>query len=305
VTDAIRADRAAGLTPVAISAVAGSTSTGSVDLVPDLADIARGEELWLHVDAAYGGAARFSPRDARRVPGLELADSVTLDPHKWFFQGYDIGGLLVRDGSMLGATFGRRRPEYYRGADGQGTVEPTVVGHGDEDEIKVNFYKLGFEGTRRWRALKLWLSWKHLGTAGFGQLIELNNDLAAALARRVSDSDEFEAMPAQPELSIVCFRHLPHGSAADVDPRVLDRHQDELAARLQASGDGWLSTTILRGRTYLRAGILNYLTTQADLDAILARLRECAVPESTTADPLRDPHGPAHDVRLRNLGDRA
>jgi glutamate/tyrosine decarboxylase-like PLP-dependent enzyme len=217
------------------------------------------------------------------VPGLELADSVTLDPHKWFFQGYDIGGLLVRDGSVLGATFGQRRPEYYRGADGHGTVEASADGHEEAGETRLNFYKLGFEGTRRWRALKMWLSWKHLGTAGFGRLIELNNDLAAALAARVSEADDFEALPAQPELSVVCFRHLPRGSsAAGLHPSVLDRHQDELAARLQASGDGWLSTTVLRGRTYLRAGILNYLTTEADLDAILDHLRDCAIRKPRT-----------------------
>src|SRR4029079_15522595 len=96
VANAIAADRAAGLTPIAIAAVAGSTNTGSIDLLPDLADLARREQLWFHVDAAYGGAARLSARDAARVPGLELADSVTVDPHKWFFQAYDIGGLLVR-----------------------------------------------------------------------------------------------------------------------------------------------------------------------------------------------------------------
>ena len=109
VSNAIAADRAAGLTPIAIAAVAGSTNTGSIDLLPDLAELARREQLWFHVDAAYGGAARLSARDAGRVPGLELADSVTVDPHKWFFQAYDIGGLLVRDGSLLAATFGRRR----------------------------------------------------------------------------------------------------------------------------------------------------------------------------------------------------
>ena len=279
VADAIAEDRAAGLTPLAISAVAGSTNTGSVDLVVDLAALAKSEGLWLHVDAAYGGAARLSPRDAARVPGLELADSVTVDPHKWFFQAYDIGGLLVRDGSVLAATFGRRRPEYYRGADGQGTAPRSAAdGHDDSHADQLNFYKLGFEGTRRWRALKLWLSWKHLGTTGFGRLIERTDDLATALARRIAESDDFEAMPAEPELSVVCFRHLPGGRAAAHagDPVGLDRHQDTLAAKLEASGDAWLSTTILRGRTYLRAGIVNYLTTEADLDRILDRLRELA-----------------------------
>src|SRR6185369_17548688 len=113
VAAAIDADRAAWRTPLAISAVAGSTNTGSVDEIVALASLARREGLWFHVDAAYGGAARLSARDAPRVPGLELADSVTIDPHKWFFQAYDIGALLVRRRENLRQTF-HRTPEYYR-----------------------------------------------------------------------------------------------------------------------------------------------------------------------------------------------
>ena len=111
VAAAVAADRAAGLRPLAIAAVAGSTNTGSVDDVPGLAALARQEGLWLHADAAYGGGALLSARDAGRVPGLELADSVTIDPHKWFFQAYDIGALIVREGRYLEETFSRR-PEY-------------------------------------------------------------------------------------------------------------------------------------------------------------------------------------------------
>src|SRR4029079_6033699 len=115
VAEAVARDRAAGLTPFAIAAVAGSTNTGSVDLVGELADVAKGEDLWLHVDAAYGGGARLSARDRAPVTALYRAASVTVDPHKWFFQAYDIGGLLVRDGAHLGQVFGGRAPEYYRG----------------------------------------------------------------------------------------------------------------------------------------------------------------------------------------------
>jgi glutamate/tyrosine decarboxylase-like PLP-dependent enzyme len=282
VAAAIAADRAAGLRPVAIAAVAGSTNTGSVDDVPALAELATREAVWLHVDAAYGGAARLSARDAARVAGLERADSVTVDPHKWFFQAYDIGGLLVRDGALLRSTFDRR-PEYYRGGEDSGESAGSPVGehgagHGDEDPGQLNFYKLGFEGTRRWRALKLWLSWKHLGSSGLGRLVEANDDLAAHLAARCRDADDFEALPEEPELSVVCFRHLPGGVAAALalDPDALDDHQDRLAAALEASGDGWLSTTRLRGATWLRAGIVNYLTTRADIDRLLASLRNLA-----------------------------
>jgi glutamate/tyrosine decarboxylase-like PLP-dependent enzyme len=272
---AIAADRAAGLTPLAIAAVAGSTNTGSVDALPELADVAEREGLWLHVDAAYGGAARLSPVLEARLPDLHRADSVTVDPHKWFFQAYDLGALLVRRRRDLTDTF-HRSPEYYRGG---GT--DADAGADDPDTSELNFYQHGMEGTRRWRALKLWLSWKHLGTNGLARLVESNVAIAVHLARRIAASDDFDALPADPPLSVVCFRHLPSGRAAAAGASVaglaaLDAHQDRLQRALEVSGDGWLSTTVLRGRTYLRAGIVNYLTTEADIDYLLDILRRLA-----------------------------
>ena len=276
VAAAVARDRAAGLTPFAIAAVAGSTNTGSVDAIGELADVGAAHGLWLHVDAAYGGAARLSARDAARVMDLDRADSVTVDPHKWFFQAYDIGGLLVRDGTQLAAVFGGRAPEYYRGGEtlAGDAVEDGAEDHDEDHAGQLNFYKLSFEGTRRWRALKLWMTWKHLGTTGFGRLIERTDDLAAALARRCAEAHDFEATPAIPELSVVCFRHVPE--ALRDDPTALDAHQDRLQAALEASGDGWLTTTRLHGSTWLRAGIVNYLSTEDDLDQLLATLRRLA-----------------------------
>ena len=278
VAAAVARDRAAGLTPFAIAAVAGSTNTGSVDAIGDLADVADAEDLWLHVDAAYGGAARLSKRDGDRVTDLDRADSVTVDPHKWFFQAYDIGGLLVRDGAHLGQTFGGRAPEYYRGGETSTQDDDDDHDHDHDHGEQLNFYKLSFEGTRRWRALKLWMSWKHLGTEGFARLIEANDDLAALLASRCAESDDFEAIPVVPELSVVCFRHMPGGrdAALALPPADLDAHQDRLQAALEESGDGWLTTTRLRGATYLRAGIVNYLSTDTDIERLLATLRRLA-----------------------------
>ncbi len=285
VARAIAEDRAAGLTPWAISAVAGSTNTGSIDRTDELAEVAEREGVWLHVDAAYGGGALLSERDRTRLPGVHRADSITIDPHKWFFQAYDIGGLLVRNGDDLVEVY-HHSPEYYRGGETPAAVpgadaEPghdAAADHGADDEEQLNYYQRSLEGTRRWRALKLWMSWKHLGTVGLGKLVEANNDLAAYLARRCAEADDFEALPGLPDLSVVCFRHLPGGAAAAarLDPGELDAHQDRLQAALLASGDAWLGTTVLRGATYLRAGIVNYLTTEADINRILDDLRRLA-----------------------------
>jgi glutamate/tyrosine decarboxylase-like PLP-dependent enzyme len=254
--DAVAEDRAAGRTPLAISAVAGSTNTGSVDDVPGLAEVADRQRLWFHVDAAYGGAAKLSSRDADRVPGLELADSVTIDPHKWFFQAYDIGALVVRRREDLLATF-RRAPEYY-------------ASNAPED-VPLNWYEYSIEGTRRFRALKLWMSWQHLGTSGLGALVEHTDDLAAAMASAMTDADDFD-IACPPELSVVCFRHVPDAAGHWTSER-LDGYQIALQRALEVDGAGWVSVTTLRGRTYLRAGIVNYLATRADIDTLIAALR--------------------------------
>ena len=265
--DAVSADRANGLTPFAVVAVSGTTNTGSIDDVPAIAEMTQRDGLWLHVDAAYGGAARLSAELAPLVPGLELADSVTVDPHKWFFQAYDIGGLMVRHGNLLAETFSRR-PEYYRGGG------DTAREHDAHESDSLDFFRLGFEGTRRWRALKLWMSWKHLGTRGLGRLVEANVVVARFLSERIAASDDFEQSPQAPELSVVCFRHVPASPRRAPDD--LDTHQDALQAALEADGDGWLSTTRLRGSTWLRAGVMNPMTTEADIDRLLGALRRLA-----------------------------
>jgi glutamate/tyrosine decarboxylase-like PLP-dependent enzyme len=177
----------------------------------------------------------------------------------------------VRRREDLQRTF-KRSPEYYRSAT-------------PEDE-PLNWLEYSLEGTRRFRALKLWMSWKHLGSEGLGRLVEMNDDLAATLARKIAESPDFEAVPDEPELSVVCFRHLPgtHG-AASFDPAELDRHQDLLQRALEMSGEAWVSTTKLRGRTFLRAGVMNYTSTEADLDRLLATLRRLAPDVATLRAP--------------------
>ena len=177
--------------------------------------LAAREGLWLHVDAAYGGAARLSQRDRDRVPGLHLADSVTIDPHKWFFQAYDVGALVVRDGRHLRDTFDRS-PEYYRGGE-------AAVGTADDAARPGAMTRTPASSTSTSSASRAPAAsarsscgrrWKHLGTSGLGRLIEANDDVAAYLARRCAEADDLEALPEDPELSVVCFRHLPGGAAA-------------------------------------------------------------------------------------------
>jgi hypothetical protein len=174
------------------------------------------------------------------------------------------------------------RAEYYRGGEtpvgtgpaaGDADAPVDLDDHGDQ----LNFYKLGFEGTRRWRALKLWMSWKHLGTNGFARLIEETDDLATYLARRCAEADDFESALETPELSVVCFRHLPGGRAAAMalPAAGLDAHRVTGSAALEASGDGWLTTLACEG-DWLRAGIVNYLSTVDDIDRLLATLRDLA-----------------------------
>jgi glutamate/tyrosine decarboxylase-like PLP-dependent enzyme len=277
---AIREDERAGLIPFCVVATAGTTSSGSVDPLEQIARIGSEHGLWLHADAAYGGAVRISERHRERVRGLELYDSVTLDPHKWLFQPHDIGAVLVKRRDYLLDSF-RSSPEYYR--------------TGRPDEEPLHWYQFGIEGSRRFRGLKLWMTWKHLGTTGLGDLIDRNMSLAAHLAQRIQESDDFEALPPAPDLSVVCFRHLPSGkkesARRDAPDAALDAHQDRLQRALELSGEGWVSTTRLRDATWLRAGIVNYLSVPADADALLDSLRRLG--REPASRPIRRPGMPS------------
>ena len=233
------------------------------------------------MDAAYGGAARLSARDAGRVPDLERADSVTVDPHKWFFQAYDIGGLLVRDGSHLAATFGGRSPSTTAAARAA-TAAGAPRDDGDEPTTTTTITATSSTSTSsasRARAAGARSSsgcrgstWARAASAGSSRPM---TTLPPYLARRCAEADDFEALPETPDLSVVCFRHLPGGrdAALRLAPGELDAHQDRLQRALEVSGDGWLTTTRLRGATYLRAGIVNYLSTEDDIDHLLDTLR--------------------------------
>jgi glutamate/tyrosine decarboxylase-like PLP-dependent enzyme len=249
--EAIARDCAAGKLPWVVVANAGATNTGTVDPLAALADLCRAQRLWLHVDAAYGWAAALTPEGQAELDGIDRADSITLDPHKWFAQTFEAGVVLVREGKLLARTFAMR-PEYMQ------DVEPA------DDEI--NFADHSLALTRRFRSLRVWLSIKTLGLGWFRALIAHCCNLAEFAQRLLESSPRFEVLCPR-QLSIVCFRHLPAGFTGD--DAVLDAINLELVEKLRATGRGFISSTRLKGRVALRFCFVNWRTTAADVEELV------------------------------------
>jgi glutamate/tyrosine decarboxylase-like PLP-dependent enzyme len=256
-TRAIAEDRRAGRLPWALVANAGATSTGAVDPLAAVADVCHDQSLWLHVDAAYGWSAALVPEGKDLLAGIERADSITMDPHKWFAQTYDAGCVLVRDGRRLSETFALR-PDYMQ------DVVPA------DDEI--NFCDHGLALTRRFRALKMWLSMKVLGVRWFRDLVRHGCRLAELAELLLVRSGAFEIL-SRPQLSIVCFRYVPPSSKlAEAD---LDRLNLAVVDAVLATGRAFLSSTRLAGRVALRFCFVNWRTTAADLEEVVTLVVEC------------------------------
>src|SRR5262249_42764221 len=200
-----------------VVANAGATNTGVIDPLAELADVCRDEGLWLHVDAAYGWPAALVPREKAPFRGIERADSITLDPHKWFGQTFEAGCVLVREGERLSRTF-TLRPEYMQ------DVEPGA------DEI--NFCDCGIALTRRFRALKIWLSVKVLGACWFRGLADRCCRLADLGEAYLRQSPRFEIQCPR-RLSIVCFRYVPPGRWSE---EALDRLNLAIVESLRRTG---------------------------------------------------------------------
>ena len=242
----IELDRAAGKHPFCVIASAGTTNTGAIDPLPELSALCREQGLWLHVDGAYGAAAIIAERGRELLAGLELADSLSLDPHKWLFQPYEIGCVLVRDRDHLRGTF-RILPEY---------LKDTQL-HSDE----FNFTDYGIQLSRNFRALKLWMSIKVFGLAAFRKAIDRGFVLAEFAEACLRGMPGWEIVtPAQ--MGIVCFRY----SALDDDAHL------SLVQTLLEDGFALITSTILRGQTVLRTCTINPRTTETDIRAALERL---------------------------------
>jgi aromatic-L-amino-acid/L-tryptophan decarboxylase len=271
---ALAADLRAGRRPLFVAANAGATSTGAIDPLPELAALCRERGVWFHVDAAYGGFAALTERGRRWLAGLELADSVTLDPHKWLYQPFECGCLLVRAGQRLHEAF-RIQPDYLKDTEAA--------------ELEVNFSDLSVQLTRMSRALKLWLSLRYFGVEAFRAAIDRSIDLARFAQARIEASAQLELLtPAR--LGVVCFRRHPEG----MDEDGLERLNQRLAEGLAASGQGLVSSTRLRDRFVLRMCVLNHTSRAQDVERVLDWFEQAPAPAAAEPPALppafdRDP----------------
>ncbi len=255
--EAIKEDRREGRVPCCIVGIAGATSTGVIDPLPELAAIARANDCWFHVDAAYGGALAFSDLHKDKLRGIELANSITFDPHKWMFVPFACGATLVRDGGIVLRDSFDISPEYLSEDRGGADVE-------------YDFFRYGQMGTRRFNALKLWMAFKFMGKSGYAKTVERHFELTQHLGRRLDELPEFERV-GEIETAVCCFRYLPEWVRA-LSETDQDRVQQALQQRIEKSGKAFFPSTILHGRRALRVNINSYLTELSHVDDLIELL---------------------------------
>ncbi len=244
--DRIEQARYAGLAPFAVVATVGTTTTGNIDPLLEIAQIAQATELWFHVDAAYGGAAIFSETERERLNGIEWADSITFNPQKWLYVTKTCAMALFRDYSVLDRAF-RISASYTRAAEGF-----------------INLGEIGVQGTRHADVLKLWLALQHIGRRGFGELVDHGYRLAARLSEEVERRPYLE-LASHPETNIVCFRGCPGW----ISPDEWDDWNSELQETLLREAGIFVSLPLYRSARWLRVILLNPYTDDAVLDRMM------------------------------------
>jgi aromatic-L-amino-acid/L-tryptophan decarboxylase len=256
----ITADLQAGYVPFCVVGNAGTVDTGAVDPLREIREVANRFQLWMHVDGSYGAFAILADSARKSFAGMEQADSIALDPHKWLYLPVDVGCVIYRDPEAARATFAHEA-EYTRM-------------FGEEADEAFVCWDYGPELSRRFRALKVWMLLKGVGLDRLGKAIESNLACARHLESMVQASDDFE-MIAPVELSIFCFRHVPR-RLRDQFPGVIDAFNERLLVTLQRDGSSYLSNATLGGRFALRGCVLNYRTTLRDMEILLDDLRRVA-----------------------------
>jgi len=284
---ALESDIADGLKPCCIIGIAGTTNTGSIDKLEELAAMARKHDCWYHVDAAYGGAVILSHRFKPMLRGIEQADSITVDPHKWFYMPFSAGGILVREGDFLRQSF-LVHPEYYMqkvqaGEDGEAEEfdefgqriipDPRGFHMGD----KVNFFQYGVSGSRRFNALKVWMSLKLVGRRQMGDWIDNDIYLARVLAALLRYEPDFELLGPN-TLGVCNFRWIPRNpdGSARFNEDVTDQLNRKLQEQVEREGDAWFSYTVLRDRTFLRVNVENRRMKRDNIERLVRVLRHTA-----------------------------
>ncbi len=268
----IEADLENSLKPFCIVGSAGTVNTGAVDPLTEVGKVAREFDLWFHVDGAYGAPGSMDERKRPLFAGLDLADSVSLDPHKWLYVPIDAGCLLFRDAAKARVAFSSDEADYIR------------IHEKDQTEAFA-FWDYGVELSRRFRALKIWMTLQYYGVNRIAKAIAEDISLAAYLAQRLDDAEDFELL-APVELSICCFRYVPREfrarleSAAPEGRAKVDAELDELNTQImlavQRGGKAYVSNATVRGKFALRACITNFRTTEADIDKTLEIIRAAA-----------------------------
>jgi glutamate/tyrosine decarboxylase-like PLP-dependent enzyme len=225
-------------------------STGAIDPLRELARVCREEEVWFHVDGAYGGFAAMLPDAPADLLALSEADSVAVDPHKWLYVPLEAGCALVRDPEHLRAAFAYHPPYYHFGTEA------------------VNYYDLGPQNSRGFRALKVWLALQHAGREGYERMVSEDIRLAQELYDRVQQTPELDAFTQS--LSITTFRYVPPGwpLQTGLEAGYLNRLNTELLTRLQRGGKAFVSNAVLDGAFLLRACIVNFRTQESDIASL-------------------------------------
>lgn len=256
----IRTDISRGLCPFAVVANAGTTNTGAIDPLGEIADIAHKHSLWLHVDAAYGGFAALTERGCKLLRGIERADSAVLDPHKWFYCPFEAGCVLVREGRLLREAF-RIMPDYMRDAA--------------REEREVNFCDYGVQLTRSFRALKVWMAVKAFGARRFREVIDQCLDLAEYAARLFENSSRLVVLT-RPQLGVFTFRYVPEDLPAGEGEaeEYLNRLNREVQSRIVAGRKLMTSSTRLGNRFVLRFCVLNHRARKEDVREALRLVEE-------------------------------
>ena len=261
-------DFAHGDIPFCVVAQVGSINTGAIDPLEEIADICEEYRLWFHADGANGAFGAMLPEKQRLYRGMEKADSITLDPHKWLFIPYECGCVLIREPERLRRAFSMTAP-YLRG-----TLPTEYTG--------LDYLEFGPQMSRGFRALKVWMSLKHYGAEGYRKLLSQSVRCAERLDQLVRSSEDFEALH-EPNLFIYSFRYAPKqhrinvdgpGAASEKINAHLDRINQRLADKMQASGTAFVMTSRLRGRVVLRFSICSHRTTLGDIEVVFAKLQE-------------------------------